>query len=243
MCERDLREDDRLVGHRGVEEGIAAPIRLETPLQLGPRAHRVHGLVLDQLVEHSARAAPVDFPELEKAAIEPGFQRVTEVGFNDAPRFVIGNALQELRAHLDQRMGATRRLVQTLEQLAARRIERAPHGGQRLRRRILEIAFGRILRAAEIGGKLFPDLVEERAARIDRQRVVHPERVARHLRPRHVATCRQQLPALRDALFDGFTVGGSRRCAAMGHQQLNQGRPRDGDCAELRHERRNRRTR
>ena len=68
--QRDLDEHERLVGHRGMEERVAAAIGVEAVLEVVPRADRVHRFVLDQLLEERGRRRPGEAAELEQADVE-----------------------------------------------------------------------------------------------------------------------------------------------------------------------------
>ena len=68
--QRDLHEHERLVGHRGMEERVAAAVGVEPVLEVGPRVDRVHRFVLDQLLEQRGGRVPRDAPELEQADVE-----------------------------------------------------------------------------------------------------------------------------------------------------------------------------
>ena len=57
-------------GIDGMEERVAAAVGVEPVLEVGPRADRVHGLVLDQLLEQRGRRVPGDAAQLEQADVE-----------------------------------------------------------------------------------------------------------------------------------------------------------------------------
>ena len=63
-----------------MEEAVAAPVgRLEPVAQVVPVPDRVHRLVADDLLEDVRRRRPVDVPEHQEAAVEPGAEQVGEV--------------------------------------------------------------------------------------------------------------------------------------------------------------------
>ena len=70
VVQRDLDEHERFVGHRGMEEGVAAAIGVEPVLQVVPRTDRVHGFVLDELLEQRGRRVPRDARQREQADVE-----------------------------------------------------------------------------------------------------------------------------------------------------------------------------
>ena len=77
--QRHLDEDQRLLGHARMEEGKAAPIRIEPVLEVAPRADRMDRLVGDELFQQRGRRAPVDAHEVEEGHVEPGAQQRAQV--------------------------------------------------------------------------------------------------------------------------------------------------------------------
>src|SRR5687767_5121775 len=132
--ERHLDEDDRLLGKLGMEEREAAPVRLEAPAQVAPALDRVHRLVLDQLLEHDGRGAPVDALQAQEPAVEPRAQQVHEVVVDDAPLRMRLHALQELLADRHERRGASGRHVEAAKELLARRLDDLLEARELLRR-------------------------------------------------------------------------------------------------------------
>ena len=107
-----------------MEEGEAAPVRLEAPAQVAPPLDRVHRLVLDQLLQHDRRGAPVDALETQEPAVEPRAQQVHEVVVDHPPMRMRLHALEELAAHLHQGGGAAGGHVEAAEDLLPRRLDR-----------------------------------------------------------------------------------------------------------------------
>ncbi len=58
LGQRHLDEDQWIIGHPGVDEGVAAAARSEAVLQVIPRFDGVDRLVLDQLLEERSRGVP-----------------------------------------------------------------------------------------------------------------------------------------------------------------------------------------
>ena len=72
LGQRHLDEDQRGVGQRGMEEGVAAAVgRIDAAAQIVPVADLVHGLVADDLFEDVRRRRPVDPAQHEKPPVEP----------------------------------------------------------------------------------------------------------------------------------------------------------------------------
>ncbi len=63
-----------------MEEGEAAAVGRQAAPQIVPAMDLVDRLVCDQLLQHRGRRLPVDAPQFEKAAIEPGGEQMPEVG-------------------------------------------------------------------------------------------------------------------------------------------------------------------
>ena len=122
--QRHLDEDQRIVRDRGVEEGEAAPVRRGKPLaQLVPVADGVDRFVADDLFQDARRGVPVDRPQQQEAAIEPGLEQMAEIGVDRAVALAVGlEQRQQALAQRDQFGGAARREVQATEQLLARRL-------------------------------------------------------------------------------------------------------------------------
>ena len=78
-AERHLHEDEGFVGKGGMEEPETAPIRLQAAPQVAPVEDLVHRFVFDDLFEHEGGGTPVDAPDLEEPAVEPGAEQVEEV--------------------------------------------------------------------------------------------------------------------------------------------------------------------
>ena len=63
-----------------MEEGEAAAVGRKAAPQIVPALDLVHRLIGDQLLQHRGRRLPVDPPQFEKAAVEPGGEQMLEVG-------------------------------------------------------------------------------------------------------------------------------------------------------------------
>ncbi len=79
LGQRDLDEDQRLVGHARMEIGKAAPVGVEPVLEIGPAPDLVHRLVDGELLEQRRRRIPGDAPHLEEADVEPAREQPLEV--------------------------------------------------------------------------------------------------------------------------------------------------------------------
>ena len=116
-----------------MEEPETAPVVLQPAPQIRPVANVVHGLVFDEVFEHRGRRMPVDPPELEESAIQPGSQQMLEVRGNHRPFRVAGQPTENATPHLDQRRRAPAGQIQPPEQLAARRLHRELQRAERFR--------------------------------------------------------------------------------------------------------------
>src|SRR5262245_57937316 len=70
--QRELREDNRLVGQRRVEQCKTATVGRQSPSQIAPTPDPMYGFVLHQVLKHDVGRSTVDPSKLEKAAVEPG---------------------------------------------------------------------------------------------------------------------------------------------------------------------------
>ena len=130
--QRDLDEDQRLVGHARMEEGEAAAVRIEPVLEVAPRADGVHRLVGDQLLEQRRRRPPVDAHQVEEADIEPGAEQRAQV-LAQHPRRGVGPAQdQQLGAQVDHELHALRHADELVQQPHGGRFERLAQGARRL---------------------------------------------------------------------------------------------------------------
>ena len=132
LAQRDLDEDERLVGQRGVEEPEAAPVRLQAAAQVVPVEHLVYRLVLDDLLQHEGRRAPVDTVQLEESAVEPGAEHVHEVVVHELELRAPGQRGEQGHAHRHDVAGPVRGGVHQPQQGLApwlgRRRERCRRG-------------------------------------------------------------------------------------------------------------------
>ena len=83
-------------------------IGLDAATQVVPVADRVHGFVADDLLQHDRRRRPVDPPQHQEAAIEPGREQVREVGVDRRQVVTAIERIQQLLAHPHERGGAVR---------------------------------------------------------------------------------------------------------------------------------------
>ena len=86
--QRHLDEDQRLVGHAGMDERVAAPIvAIEAVLEVVPTGDLVHRLVLDELLQERPGGIPGDATQLE----QPGGEELGQHPLQAAiERFVLG---------------------------------------------------------------------------------------------------------------------------------------------------------
>ena len=129
-----------------MKEGVAAPIRrIDARAQIVPVADRVHRLVADDLLQKVGRGRPVDAPEQEEAAVEPGREQVKEVLVDDREIVTMIHCVHQLLAHAHQRCRSARGEVEAPEELEPSRLGGAVDLGRGcVRRRGHElILFGR----------------------------------------------------------------------------------------------------
>ena len=121
--QRDLHEHERLVGHRGMEERVAAAVGVEPVLEVVPRVDRVHRFVLDQLLEQRGGRVPRDAAQLEQPDVEQHRELrpelVAELG--ERGRVVgadlgIGREAQLVGAQVDEELHAVVEPGEQLEQ-------------------------------------------------------------------------------------------------------------------------------
>ena len=107
VVERDLDEHQRLVRHRGMEERVAAAVGVEPVLQVVPRRDRVHGLVLDQLLEQRGRGVPRDAPQRRAGRRRTASSRcVFSSRSRSASDVVVGADAQHVGAQVDEELHA-----------------------------------------------------------------------------------------------------------------------------------------
>ena len=128
--ERHLDEDQRLIDQRRMEKGIAAPVgRIDARAQVVPVADRVHRLVADDLLQQIRRRRPVDGPQHQEAAIEPGREQVEKVVVDGGEIVAMIHRLDQLGAHAHQRRRAPGRQIEAPEELEPPRLGRAMEPG------------------------------------------------------------------------------------------------------------------
>ena len=127
--QRHLDEDQRLVGELRMEEGEAAPVgRLQAVAQIVPVVDRVHRLVADDLLQDVGGRGPVDRPQHQEAAVEPGREQVREVVVDRLQVGARGQMGEKLLAHAHQGRGAAGREVEAPDQFLAARFGRLVQG-------------------------------------------------------------------------------------------------------------------
>ena len=71
MRQRDFDEDQGLIGQLWVEKRVAAPVRLQSPAQVGPTRNGMNGLVCDDFFKKYRGGVPTNWLEMQKARVEP----------------------------------------------------------------------------------------------------------------------------------------------------------------------------
>ena len=135
--QRDLDEDQRIVDQRRVEEGVAAPVRrVDAPAQVVPAVDAMHRFVTDDPFQDARGRRPVDAPQDQKAAVEPGGEEMDEIRIHDAEIVAMIHGVDDLLAHMHERGGAVGREVKPAEQFLPQRFgSEMDVGGGRIGRR------------------------------------------------------------------------------------------------------------
>ncbi len=190
--ERDLDEDERLVGKRRVEEREAAPVALEPALEVGESVDLVHRLVGDQLLEDCGRGLPVDAAQLQEAAVEPGPEQMGEVEVHGGELRVLAALLEQCAAQLDQHRRSAGRHVHAPEYLLARRFRDSLQRGEVGRRGIAMVGLGRPEHGLAVGREVAGEQLEEMGALGPVQAPVERHCAARQRGPGGFAPLRDQ---------------------------------------------------
>ena len=135
VAQRDLDEDERLVGQRRVKESEAAPIRLEATAQIVPVEDLVHCFVLGDFFEHEGRCSPVDAVQLEEPAVEPGTEHANEIIVHHLELRAPGQCVEQGRAHREDVARSVRSGIHQVQELMTPRLGRRPEGRCRFRTR------------------------------------------------------------------------------------------------------------
>src|SRR5262249_34647656 len=106
-----------------MKEGVAASIRrIDARAQVVPVADRVYRLIPDDLLQKVRWGRPVDAPEQEETAVEPGREQVEEVVVDHREIVAVIHRVDELLAHAHQRRRSARREIDAPEQLEPSRL-------------------------------------------------------------------------------------------------------------------------
>ncbi len=136
-----------------MEECEAAAVGRKTPPQIIPALDLMHRLVGNQLFQHRRRRLPVDPPQLEKAAVEPGGEEMLEIGIEQLQLRLVVQMGGDLASHRDQRAGAASRHVHAPQQLLPGRIAGPCERGRGFRRGGGEITLRRRAQCRLVGLK------------------------------------------------------------------------------------------
>ncbi len=118
LAQRDFHENQRLIARGRVEKGVAAAVfRVQAAAQRGPVADLMHRLVTDQFFQHGRRGVPVDALQHQKAAVEPRIEKMRKVGIQGRKGGRGAEPFQQVGAHLDQLVGASRAEVEAAQQV------------------------------------------------------------------------------------------------------------------------------
>ncbi|MGY3120726.1 hypothetical protein ACVWXQ_004663 [Bradyrhizobium sp. S3.14.4] len=222
LGQRHLDEDQGLVNHGGMEEGVASPVdRIDAAAQVVPVADLVHGFVTDDLFEDVGRGRPVNPAQHEKPPVEPRREKVRDVAIERGEIGVTVHHAEQIGAHVDEIAGAARRAVEAADQLLPARL-----GGEMQRARVFVTGtgapfFDRLGQAFAIGAEIAHQGFEEGAASCRIQLLVDVEHLTRHGGARSFATTGQQRTAELDqpvgiVLGVGGIPAAQQRAAAIG---------------------------
>ncbi len=109
-----------------MEERKAAPVRrIDAPAQVVPVLDLMHRFVADDLFQDQRGGPPIDAPQHQEAAIEPGREEMHEILVHWREVFAVRHRVHQVFAHRDQRRGAAGRQIEPAEQLLPARLGRA----------------------------------------------------------------------------------------------------------------------
>ena len=178
-----------------MEEGEAAAVRLQAPPQVVPAVDRMHGLVLDDLLEQPRRRRPVDLLHLEEARVEPRGQQVQQVGLDGREFWMVSKRLQQRPAYLHDGRGPARRAVQPSQQFLAGRLRDHVQTHQMLGRRRRCVALGRRQHRGRVRVEAGCQFLEETQVGGLGQSPIVLDRLRRQTRAVRLALGRQQMAA------------------------------------------------
>ena len=123
LRQRHFDENDRLARERGMKKREAAAVGLQAAAQVRPAVDFMHGFVADELFEDQRGGLPTDALETQESAIEPGSEKVLEVGVERVEIRAIGLHGEQMLPQSDQSLGAAGGRIDAAKQFLARRFD------------------------------------------------------------------------------------------------------------------------
>ena len=163
-----------------MEESVETPVRrIDAPAQIVPAVDRVHRLVADDFLQCGRRHRPVDTPQHQETAVEPGRQKVLEIAVDRFEIGMVAQAGKQVLAHRHQRRSAAGRAVQPADQFLPARFGRGMKPGRGDFAGIAHIGLRGLFQRRLIGAEFRRQGAEERrpASRIERR--IGIEKIAR----------------------------------------------------------------
>ena len=163
--------------------------------QVVPVADRVHRLVADDLFQQIRRRRPVDGPQHEEAAIEPGREQVDEIVVDGGEIVAMIHRVEQLLAHAHQRRRAAGREIEAAEQLEPPRLGCAMELGRGGVRGRVHPGGGRGAEPGTVGAEPARQRLEKGNARPGVQLGIAGQDFARERDARGFAAAREQILA------------------------------------------------
>ena len=123
-----------------MEEGKEATVLLQAIAQVVPSVDFVHGLIFDDLLQDLRGRVPVDALQVEKTAIEPSDQQMSEVGFDGGKLWALGESSEQFAAHGNEHAGSAGCHIEAPEEFQTGRLNGSPQGIERVKTRVGAIA-------------------------------------------------------------------------------------------------------
>ena len=231
LGQRHLDEDQRRVGKRGMEEGVAAAVDgIDAAAQIVPVADFMHGLVADDLFENVRRRRPVDPAQHEKPPVEPRGEQMRHVVIDRGEILAAVHVREQIGAHGDEIAGAVRRAVEAADQFLPPRLGGEMHQRCHCRRRAAPARPRSPSRAcARSGPKSRASASKKATPAGGVELVVAVEHLARHRRARGLAAARQQRFAQFDQVGGVLLAVGGFATAQQAAAALGNGRQQVGE--------------
>src|SRR4029077_7936726 len=105
---------------RRMEESEASPVRFEAAAQVRPAVNLMHGLVGHKLFQRESRSVPGDSLHAQKAAVEPGPEKMLQIGVARLEIRAIAGGFEQMPSESHQRLRPMRGCVDAAQHLLTR---------------------------------------------------------------------------------------------------------------------------